>query len=198
MDVLRNVNSLIVSQKKEWGEILTGFETKNRYEIKDTLGNQLFSAHEIAGSILLRYFLKAYRPFTMNILFPNGNNALTLKRLFRFFLSRLNIFDASGRQIGFIKQHFSIFRRIYSVLSAEGGQVFRLVGPLLHPWTFNIIKDGGEIGKITKKWSGLGKEVFSDADNFSVFFPQDLDINQKSLLLGAVFLIDFVHFENKK
>ena len=33
------------------------------------------------------------------------------------------------------------------------------------------------------------------ADNFGVTFPADLDVTRKSLLLGAVFLIDFVHFE---
>ncbi len=51
--------------------------------------------------------------------------------------------------------------------------------------------------KRTKKWSGLMKEGFSDADNFCVTFPQEWDIELKALFLGAVFFIDFVHFENK-
>ncbi len=41
------------------------------------------------------------------------------------------------------------------------------------------------------------KEGFTDADNFGVMFPADWDIKLKALFLGAVFLIDFVHFENK-
>ena len=80
----------------------------------------------------------------------------------------------------------------------SGQEIFKLFGPILHPWTFNILKDGNEIGKITKKWSGLGKEAFTDADNFGVTFPIDLPLEQKSILLGAVFLIDFVHFEDKQ
>lgn len=52
-------------------------------------------------------------------------------------------------------------------------------------------------GKITKKWSGLLKEGFTDADNFGVTFPNDWPNEQKALFLGAVFLIDFVHFEDK-
>ena len=49
---------------------------------------------------------------------------------------------------------------------------------------------------ITKKWSGLGKEMFTDADHFGVEFPERADIALKAVLLGAVFLIDFAHFED--
>ena len=41
------------------------------------------------------------------------------------------------------------------------------------------------------------KEGVTDADNFGVMFPADWDVESKALFLGAVFLIDFVHFENK-
>ncbi len=54
-----------------------------------------------------------------------------------------------------------------------------------------------EQGRITKKWRGLAKEAFSDADNFGVTFPRDWEPSTKAIFLGAVFLIDFVHFENK-
>ena len=33
-----------------------------------------------------------------------------------------------------------------------------------------------QVGKISKQWSGLGKEVFTDADNFGINFPLDLDV----------------------
>jgi hypothetical protein len=70
-----------------------------------------------------------------------------------------------------------------------------LEGPFFKPWTFNIIKNGMEQGKIVKKWSGAMKELFTNADNFGIKFPPDCDLNTKAILLGAVFLIDFVHFE---
>jgi hypothetical protein len=83
------------------------------------------------------------------------------------------------------------------VLNSSGEEVYQLFGPILHPWTFQIRNDGGEYGKITKKWSGLLKEGFTDADNFGMIFPAEWDTKLKALFLGAVFLIDFVHFENK-
>ena len=96
-----------------------------------------------------------------------------------------------------IERRFSVLRRIYSVLDGSGKEAFQLFGPILHPWTFEIRKDGAEYGKITKQWSGLLKEGFTDADNFGVMFPAEWDVKLKALFLGAVFLIDFAHFENK-
>lgn len=46
-----------------------------------------------------------------------------------------------------------------------------------------------QVGKISKQWTGLAKEVFTDADNFGISFPVDLDVKMKATLLGAVFLI---------
>lgn len=46
-----------------------------------------------------------------------------------------------------------------------------------------------QVGKISKQWTGLAKEVFTDSDNFGITFPIDLDVKMKATLLGAVFLI---------
>jgi hypothetical protein len=82
------------------------------------------------------------------------------------------------------------------VLDATGRELFRLYGPLLHPWTFEIRQGEKVQGRIVKKWSGLAKEALTDADVFGVTFPAGANAATKALLLGAVFLIDFVHFEN--
>ena len=197
MERLSSITGLVVSQQKEWGEILTGFETKNRYTVSDVSGNRLYLAAEEAGSTLLRWFLKALRPFTIAVLTENGQVVLRVIRPFRFYFHRAEVVDSQGRTLGAIERRFSVLRRIYSVLDSSGEEVFQLFGPILHPWTFQIRNDGVEYGKITKKWSGLLKEGFTDADNFGVMFPAEWDVKLKALFLGAVFLIDFVHFENK-
>lgn len=45
------------------------------------------------------------------------------------------------------------------------------------------------VGKISKQWSGLVREAFTDADNFGIQFPLDLDVKMKAVMLGACFLI---------
>lgn len=197
MEKLSSISGLVVNQQKEWGEILTGFETKNRYAISDVSGSRLYLAAEEAGSTLLRWFLKASRPFTVTVLTAEGQVVLRVMRPFRFYFHRAEVVDSQGQSLGVIERRFSLLRRIYSVLGSSGKEEFQLFGPLLHPWTFQIRNDGVEYGKITKKWSGLLKEGFTDADNFGVAFPAEWDVKLKALFLGAVFLIDFVHFENK-
>ena len=197
MKKLESVGGLAVSQKKEWGEILSGFEGTNRYVVSDEHGHELFYAVEEPGSVLARLFLKAYRPFAIDVVNRAGEKLLRIERPFRFYFHTAQIFDGSGKLIGTLERHFSIPRRLYSVLSSNGAKLFDLFGPLMHPWTFNIQENGRELGMIQKKWSGLLKEGFSDADNFGVTFPLDWPVEKKTLALGAVFLIDFVHFEDK-
>jgi hypothetical protein len=127
----------------------------------------------------------------------DGEAVLRVVRPFRFYFHRAEVIDSQGQSLGAIERRFSILRRIYSVLDSSGQEVFQLFGPILHPWTFEIRSEGIEYGKITKKWSGLVKESFTDADNFGVVFPEEWDVKLKALFLGAVFLIDFVHFEDK-
>ena len=52
-----------------------------------------------------------------------------------------------------------------------------------------MTNNGDEVGKVTKQWSGPAKELFTDADNFGISFPIDLDVKCKLTLLAAVFLI---------
>jgi len=194
---LESVAGLAVSQKKEWGEILSGFEGSNKYVVSDERGTELFYAVEERGSLLARLFLKAYRPFAIDVLNRGGELLLRIERPFRFYFHTAHIFDGTGALIGTLERHFSALRRLYSVLATDGNKLFDLFGPLLHPWTFEIQEDGRERGMIQKKWTGLLKEGFTDADNFGVTFPSDWPVERKTLALGAVFLIDFVHFEDK-
>lgn len=197
MERLSSISTLVVRQRKELGEIFTGFETRNSYGITDASGNPMYLAAEEAGSTLMRLFLKALRPFTISVLTDDCQVVFRITRPFRFYFHRAEVVDAQGQPLGSIERRFSLLRRIYSVLDPSGKEIFQLYGPLLHPWTFQIKKEDVEVGKITKKWSGLLKESFSDADNFGVMFPEEWDVRVKALFLGAVFLIDFVHFENK-
>lgn len=42
---------------------------------------------------------------------------------------------------------------------------------------------------ISKQWSGIAREAFTDADLFGISFPMDLDVKMKAVMLGACFLI---------
>lgn len=197
MEPLASARSLIIHQIKEWGEILTGFECVNKYMVLDQDGRELYYVGENSKGMFLRLFLKSARPFEIDIFRPDQTHFLKLTRPFRFYFHEVHVFDESGRPLGRIERRFSILRRIYSVYNYADQEIAQLFGPILHPWTFEIRVEDREIGKITKEWSGLAKEVFTAADNFGVILPDQWDLPSRSLLLGAVFLIDFVHFERR-
>lgn len=200
LSVLQRHSALRVRQTKEWGEILTGLEGRNRYQVVGDDGQTLFIAGEVGGGLglfLLRSFLKASRPFTMELKTPSGATALTLRRPWKFWLSQMDIEDGEGHKLGSVHQRFAFFARLYDVLGPSGEVLATLRGPFFKPWTFHVEQNGQQMGVIQKRWSGFGKEMFTEADNFGVTFENVRDAKLRSLVVAATFLLDFVHFENR-
>ena len=54
-----------------------------------------------------------------------------------------------------------------------------------------------QVGKITKQWTGLAKEMFTDADNFGINFPLDLDVKVCVKILLTTWLMREVNFRLK-
>ncbi|XP_077536269.1 phospholipid scramblase 2-like [Haemaphysalis longicornis] len=81
------------------------------------------------------------------------------------------------------------------MLDYRGEAVVHVIRPLrcVQCWCFCCLQvrslNGVAVGTITKKWSGLVKEYFTDIDNFGVSFPMDLDVNMKATLLATTMLI---------
>lgn len=192
---------LTVRQRKRWLEILTSFELKNQYEVYDqTQRPVLHVREEGAGfwSFLKRVFLGPARPFTASVTDPSGARVLvTLVRPFRFVFHRLEVQGPGGAPLGAIQKKWSWIRRIYHVEDARGQVVAELFGPILKPWTFEIRVRGQARGAIRKRWSGWGKEIFTDADNFGVELA-NLEPELKLLAFAATVLVDVVHFERAK
>ena len=80
----------------------------------------------------------------------------------------------------------------------------RAKGPFFNPWTFDIIAGDGatKVGIISKEFpkatlESMMREFFTDADNFGVqFYDRNLDNAHKAVLFAAVYLIDFMYFED--
>lgn len=101
-----------------------------------------------------------------------------------------------GNKIGSIAQEWSILGPQFSIKNHNDETVLRIEGPCC---TFSICGsdvdfklltvDGKQVGKISKNWSGMARELFTDADFFGISFPMDLDVRMKAVMLGACFLI---------
>ena len=194
---LAGISGLFVRQEVEWMEAFTGFETANKYTVLGNTGHPTFYAVE-EGSWITRNLCGKHRPFTLRILNPDGSQFLTITRPFRFYFQEIEVRSCQdGSVLGYIMRTCSVCSRDYTIYNHARVPILKIKGPCWNPWAFFVrTLDGQELGAIRKKWSGLAKEFFTDADNFGVQFPADLALNVKALILAAVFLIDFMYFED--
>ena len=189
---------VLVRQLKEWGEILVGLEGQNRYELLDEQGQRIGYAAEESrgvGGWLMRNGLGRCRPATIVIHGPGGEVLGRGEKPFRFFFHRMEIHDGDVR-IGAIERRWSWFHRRLVIENAAGEEVVEILSPWLRIWTFEARFQGQQVGCIRKKWGGLLREWWSDADTFGVEFEAHLPAEARRLLLVAAFLIDFAFFEN--
>uniref|UniRef100_A0A669EIK3 Phospholipid scramblase n=1 Tax=Oreochromis niloticus TaxID=8128 RepID=A0A669EIK3_ORENI len=208
LEYLTQIDQILIHQKVELLEAFIGFETNNQYEIKNSLGQKIYKAKE-KNDCCTRNCCGSLRSFDMKIKDNMDREVIRLIRPFRCVscwcpccLQEMEVQAPPGTTIGYVKQDWHPFLPKFSIQGANKETLMRLEGPCFAcnccgDVNFELKgKDGDTpIGRISKQWSGLLKEVFTDTDNFGIQFPLDLDVKMKALLLGACFLIDFMFFE---
>ena len=208
LEYLTDLDQLIIHQQVEVVEAITGFETKNRYRIRNTQGKDVYHAVE-ASNCLLRQCCGPCRPFNMVVSDSQEREVITLHRPLRCChwccfccLQEVEVQSPPGTTIGYIQQDFTFLYPWFSILNEDRDTLLKLKGPCCcytcGDVEFEVMSTDGtqSIGKITKQWSGLAKEIFTDADNFGIQIPADLSPKLKAILLGATFLLDFMFFEH--
>lgn len=79
---------------------------------------------------------------------------------------------------------------------STGAPIAEVRGPMFRPNTFMIYRDGEEVARITKQWSGILKEAFTDADTFRLQQnTEGLGQEFALLTLATAFAIDLDFFE---
>ena len=192
---LSRFQELYVRQEVELLEAFTGFETQNRYSVATPDGNQLLYAFEQSGT-LGRLFLKTHRPLQVHVVDTREEPVLTGSRNFFWFFSHLHVAEGSGRAVGSVRRRFSILNRRFDLEDPAGRQVAEIRGPIFRPNTFIVYQRGVEAGRVTKQWSGIGREVFTDADTFKIQMDTTKTNQDFALLiLAAALAIDLDFFE---
>src|SRR5512132_944229 len=146
--------SFTVKQIKEGGEILSGWETRNRYEVFDGEGRAFLQVGETGeglGHLLLRNFW-AFRTLTLEFMTYGGTLVMRVRKPFRLFFRRFEVEAWDGRVMGALQQRFAFFNRRFEFQSPGGAVLATLDGPLWHPWTFRVMRLGAEVATIHKQW----------------------------------------------
>lgn len=139
---------------------------------------------------------KAHTPFNIVITDTKGEAVLRIKRGVKIFRSTIEIFDKNEELIGRFKQQFFSFGGKFEVQNADGEVVCLLKGNWKN-WNYKFSREDIELANVSKKWMGLGKELFTTADNYMLQINDNVAQNDpvRRLIIAAVMCIDMVFHE---
>lgn len=191
---------LSLKQRKEWVEILVDFETRNQYVVRGAGGEDVGTLVEEGGGFfgaVKRWIFRSHRALEAVLCDRAGTQVLRLSRDFFFLFSDLHVSDASGARIGGAHRRFGILYRKYDLRDAHGRTFARVESPIWRIWTFFVKAEDGREATIGKKWGGVLREVFADADTFGVDFSRATwTPAERAVIFAAAVSIDFDFFEN--
>eukprot|EP00287_Rhodomonas_sp_CCMP768_P003522 CAMPEP_0196732952 /NCGR_PEP_ID=MMETSP1091-20130531/12197_1 /TAXON_ID=302021 /ORGANISM="Rhodomonas sp., Strain CCMP768" /LENGTH=257 /DNA_ID=CAMNT_0042076287 /DNA_START=59 /DNA_END=832 /DNA_ORIENTATION=- len=168
------------------------------------------------------------RPFEMNLHEQNGDGPLMARfyRPLRCAAApckcccfqELQVRDAQGNEAGATVETCYNCVPQYNILRPDGSVEYKLSQPTCcGGCCVNICAEGicncripfyilapeagtggKPTGRIVKVWSGLTNELFTDADHFEVAFPEGAGAESKARMVGALFLLNQLHFERSQ
>ena len=174
------------------------FKAANNYDIHDPqTGDLLMECREERLNFLTKLFrftdYKRMTPFDIQIRTPDGQQLIRITRGISLLLSSVSVFDENDQLIGGFKQKFFSIGGAFNVLDANDQPVCTLEGKWTG-WDFKFMAGETEFAHITKKWGGIGKELFTSADNYALEISEAVPADHvaRQLILAAVMCIDMV------
>jgi uncharacterized protein YxjI len=174
------------------------FKAANNYDIFDPHTNQkILECREPNLGIFSKIFrftdYKRMTPFHVEVSTPEGQKVLTVKRGFSLILSKVQVLDENDQPVGYFKQKLFSIGGKFDVLDVNENVVCTLHGKWTS-WDFRFMQGETELASVSKKWAGLGKEMFTSADNYMLSIQNQVPAQDKKriLILAAVMCIDMV------
>jgi len=180
---------LVVNQKVKL------IELNNQYSVFDSSGQQIASVNQVGQSTakkLLRLVssLDQFLTHKLEISDMKGQVVLRLTRPAKVFKSTVIVSDGADREVGRIVQENMIGKINFS-LQVGQQQIGAIKGENWLAWNFRIEDASGtEVARITKKFEGIAKTLFTTADNYVLNIHRPLEQPLISLVVAAALSID--------
>jgi uncharacterized protein YxjI len=196
--MLLNQNTFFVKERVAFAKLT------DTYDIFDPSSQQPIgiAKEEPAGwAKWLRLLInKQLMPTRVNIYESEGQPpVVSIHRGVALFRAKVTVTDSGGRQLGYFKSKILSLGGGFYVFNEAHQQVAEVKGDW-KGWNFKFIgADGREVGTVTKKWAGIGKELFTSADNYIISFTDGVSNSPDAcaLLLAAGIAIDTVFKEKQ-
>ena len=115
----------------------------------------------------------------------------SIRRGVALFRPKVDIMQVDGTKIGYLQTKAFSLGGAFRVFTDDGTQIAEVKGDW-KGWNFRFLSEETELGVVTKKWAGLGKELFSTADNYMISINGEPGALINTLLLAAGLAIDTV------
>ncbi len=143
---------------------------------------------------------KTFLPTTIEIKSANGDALqYVMKKKAAFIRSKVIIADAAGNEIGYFRSRVFTIGGRFDVFKMDDTKIAEVKGKWTG-WDFKFLDlSGKELGSVSKQWSGIGRELFTNADNYMITLSPSLQGNTQmmALMLMAGLAIDIVYKEQK-
>jgi uncharacterized protein YxjI len=174
------------------------FKAANNFDVHDAATGEVIlhcrEPHLGIFTKLLRFTdYKRMTPFDVRITTPDGSPVVRVSRGISIFLSKVQVYDEADKPVGGFKQRFFSIGGRFGVLDADDNPLCELKGKWTG-WNFKFIAGDTELASVSKKWSGLGKELLTSADNYVLQIDESVEPDNpvRILILAAVMCIDMV------
>jgi uncharacterized protein YxjI len=176
---------------------------KSHYDIIDPVTKEnLGEAVEYPGAFfqILRLFInKGMLPTTLRVTdFISNEESFRLEKSWGFLNYKVSIYDNQDQLLGYFKNKAFSFSGGFTLFDHADD----LIGTVTGNWRTRDyqLQDAQlqEMGRVTKQWSGFGRELFTTADNYVVEISPDAKNNREEyglLLLALSFAYDLVYTE---
>lgn len=136
---------------------------------------------------------KKMTPFDITIKTPQGAPVLRVSRGWTFWRSVVTVYDENNQVVGTFRQRMLSIGGKFELLAPDGTIMCMLQGKWTS-WDFTFQKDDVQFARVNKKWAGLGRELFTTADNYMLSIEPNVSQNHpmRIMILAAVMCIDMV------
>ncbi|WP_068172885.1 phospholipid scramblase-related protein [Hydrogenophaga taeniospiralis] len=173
-------------------------KASNNYDVFDPqTGQKVLECREPNLGIFSKIFrftdYKRMTPFNIEIRTPEGGKVLSVKRGISLLFSKVEVLDENDIVVGYFNQKLFSIGGKFDVLNAQGTSICTLKGKWTS-WDFRFVKGNAELAHVSKKWAGVGKELFTTADNYMLSISNAVGSTDSArvLIVAAVMCIDMV------
>ncbi|HSL09964.1 MAG TPA: phospholipid scramblase-related protein [Actinomycetota bacterium] len=190
MTSLLDRNVLVVRQKAKL------IEMNNEYAILDEEGVQIGKVRQEGQSKLKKVVrlvadVDQFLTHRLAIYDADGSKVLELVRPAKIFRSTLQVNDPAGAPRGRIVQQNIVGKKRFALEDATGRAIGSIDAENWRSWDFAVHDEQGlEVARISKKWSGALREIFTTADHYMVQVTGAPSKDLRFLLVGAAAAID--------